>query len=97
MIEPNSIRPVLAAPRDVAVGTHKHQRELINSLHFGLVQLDDFEWNTRVMCGGRERCSLGGMRGKHQQNKTAAEEIERRAAVGERDVRRAPAGPPRRR
>ena len=74
-------------------GPHQHQPALIGGEHFRLVDLDDGQRHAALL-----RRPLDLRRGRRiaaetQQHEAAAEQVERRAAVVEPDMRRAGAGP----
>src|SRR5581483_11302978 len=89
-------RRFVAAPRDVAIRAREHQAPLVDSSRLGLVQLDDFERHPGLPRRRSQRPRFGFIVSARQQHESTPEEVERRLAAGERDVRRARAGPRRR-
>ena len=80
----------------MAVGAHQHEFALVKRGDLRLGDRDDRHRHPALFCGFQERCGCGCVRAKNKERIGLAEEIERRAAVGEERVRRAMTGPCRR-
>src|SRR5689334_25246191 len=79
----------IGAPGNVAVGAHQHQPALVNGKHVWLIDYFAGQWHAAV--ARRLLEASGGWRvaAQSKQNEAASEQIERRAAILEPDMRRA--------
>src|SRR5436853_4780154 len=78
----------VAAPCYVAVGAHQYQTLPVERGDLGIVDVDHLERNVARLCLFGEIFSRSR---EAQQGEALAEEIERRAAIGEPGMRRAAA------
>src|SRR6185437_1043360 len=86
-------RQGIAAPSDMPIRPHQHQRTVIERAYFRLHDGDRFQRNGTRASGFAKSPTFWRIDAQAQQNETAAEEIEDRTSIAEPGMRRPRPGP----